>query len=72
LRDLLGGPIDAATRDRARVLVRSDEAIAATRETAIGYLSAARSAVDGLPTNPAVEAMLATCGLLLGRLDPVG
>ena len=72
LRDLLGGPIDSATRDRARVLVRSDEAIAATRETAIGYLSAARSAVDGLPTNPAVEAMLATCGLLLGRLDPVG
>jgi heptaprenyl diphosphate synthase len=72
LRDLLGGPIDAATRDRARNLIRTDAAIAATRETAMGYLSTARSSLDVLPANPAVTAMGSTCDLLLGRLEPTG
>ena len=69
LRSLLGGPIDSAGRDRARELVRADEAISSTRETAVGYLADARVAIDGLPTNPAVGAMLATCDLLVERLD---
>ena len=69
LRSLLGGPIDSAGRDRARELVRADEAISSTRETAVGYLADARVAIDGLPTNPAVGAMLTTCDLLVERLD---
>ena len=69
LRSLLGGPIDSAGRDRARELVRADGAIASTRETAVGYLADARVAIDGLPTNPAVDAMLTTCDLLVERLD---
>ena len=69
LRSLLGGPIDSAGRDRARELVRADEAISSARETAIGYLANARVAIDGLPTNPAVGAMLTTCDLLVERLD---
>ena len=69
LRSLLGGPIDSAGRDRARELVRADGAIASTRETAVGYLADARVAIDGLPTNPAVGAMLTTCDLLVERLD---
>ena len=69
LRSLLGGPIDSAGRDRARELVRADEAISSTRETAVGYLADARLAIDGLPTNPAVGAMLTTCDLLVERLD---
>ena len=69
LRSLLGGPIDSAGRDRARELVRADGAISSTRETAVGYLADARVAIDGLPTNPAVGAMLTTCDLLVERLD---
>ena len=69
LRSLLGGPIDSAGRDRARELVRADGAIASTRETAVGYLADARVAIAGLPTNPAVDAMLTTCDLLVERLD---
>ena len=69
LRSLLGGPIDSAGRDRARELVRADEAISSARETAIGYLANARVAIDGLPANPAVGAMLTTCDLLVERLD---
>ena len=69
LRSLLGGPIDSAGRDRARELVRADGAISSTRETAVGYLEDARVAIDGLPTNPAVGAMLTTCDLLVERLD---
>ena len=69
LRSLLGGPIDSAGRDRARELVRADGAISSTRETAVGYLADARVAIDGLPTNPAVDAMLTTCDLLVERLD---
>ena len=69
LRSLLGGPIDSVGRDRARELVRADGAISSTRETAVGYLADARVAIDGLPTNPAVDAMLTTCDLLVERLD---
>ena len=69
LRSLLGGPIDSTGRDRARELVRADGAISSTRETAVGYLEDARVAIDGLPTNPAVDAMLTTCDLLVERLD---
>ena len=69
LRSLLGGPIDSAGRDRARELVRADGAISSTRETAVGYLADARVAIDRLPTNPAVGAMLTTCDLLVERLD---
>lgn len=69
LRDLLGGPIDAATRDRVRDVIRTDEAIGATRDTAIEFLGSARGALDGLPANPSVGTMQATCDLLLDRLD---
>jgi geranylgeranyl pyrophosphate synthase len=72
LRDLLGGPIDPAARDRARDLIRTDAAITATRETAMGYLSTARTSLGVLPTNPAVTAMGSTCDLLLARLEPTG
>ena len=69
LRSLLGGPIDSTDRDRARELVRADGAISSTRETAIGYLADAQASIAGLPANPAVDAMLTTCDLLVERLD---
>ena len=69
LRSLLGGPIDAATRDRVRDVVRADEAIAATRATAVDFLGQARGSLDALPANPSVHTMQATCDLLLDRLD---
>ena len=58
-----------AGRDRARELVRADEAISSTRETAVGYLADAQASIAGLPANPAVDAMLTTCDLLVERLD---
>ena len=69
LRALLGGPSDAATRDRARDMGRSDEAISSTRATAVGFLDRAQGSLDALPANPAVSTMQATCDLLLERLD---
>ena len=69
LRALLGGPIDAATRNRARDMVRSDEAINSTRATAAGFLDRAQGSLEALPANPAVSTMQATCDLLLERLD---
>ena len=69
LRSLLGGPIDSTDRDRARELVRADGAISSTRETAVGYLADAQASIAGLPANPAVDAMLTTCDLLVERLD---
>ncbi len=69
LRSLLGGPIDSTDRDRARELVQADGAISSTRETAVGYLADAQASIAGLPANPAVDAMLTTCDLLVERLD---
>jgi len=69
LRALLGGPIDAATRNRARDMLRSDEAINSTRATAVGFLDRAQESLKALPANPAVSTMQATCDLLLERLD---
>jgi len=72
LRDLLGGPIDAATRDRVRDVVRDDESIAATRATATDSLDRAGEAVDALGDGPAAGTLRATCDLLLARLDSAG
>ena len=72
LRELLGGPIDDASRDRVREVVRGDEAIAATRVTATDYLGQAVEAVDVLGDGPAAGSLRTTCDLLLARLDSAG
>ena len=69
LKDLLGGEIDSVIRDRVRAVVRNDEAIAATRDTAINFLKSARGELNELGENPAVGTMRSTCDLLLDRLD---
>ncbi len=72
LRGLLGGPIDDATRDRVRDVVRDDAAIAATRTTATDCLGRAVGALDSLGDSPAVATLRTTCDLLLERLDSAG
>ncbi len=68
LRGLLGSPLDDATRDRARDIVRSDGAIGAATATAVDYTDRARAALDGLPDTPAVATLRSTCDLLLARM----
>jgi len=68
LRDLLGGPIDDATRDKARMIVRSDPAIAAATGTAMEFTDRARASLVDLPDTPAVSTLRSTCDLLLARV----
>ena len=68
LRGLLGGPIDDATRDHARMIVRSDSAIGAATQTAVDFTDRARASLDDLPDTPAVLTLRSTCDLLLARV----
>jgi len=72
LRELLGGPINDATRDRVKDLLKSDDSIAATRTTATEFLDQATAALDSLGNEPAVGTLRTTCSLLLDRLDSAG
>ena len=67
LGHLLGGPIDAATRDRARTLVRNDDALGSAMATAVDFTNRARAALDELAPPPATCTMQSTCDLLLAR-----
>lgn len=69
LRNLLGSPIDETTCNQVREIVKADEAISSTRNTAKDYLDEARVALSGLDHTPAVETLWATCDILMGRLD---
>ncbi|HCV37062.1 MAG TPA: geranylgeranyl pyrophosphate synthase [Acidimicrobiaceae bacterium] len=68
LRELLGGPIDDATRDHARRIIRSDTVIDGTTETAVNFTDRARTSLDDLPQTPAVSTLRSTCDLLLARV----
>jgi heptaprenyl diphosphate synthase len=57
LRDLLGKPLDAAERDKALGIVRSDGGIESALVTAREYVAAATAACSELGDGPAVEAL---------------
>ena len=57
LRQLLGGPVGAPERDKARDVVRSTPAIAAARQVGLRYADRAAEAIRTLPPGPVVEAM---------------
>ena len=57
LRDLLGGPLDAPERDKARDIVRSSNGIATARCTASAYADRATEAAAAFPKGPVAAAM---------------
>src|SRR5438552_14456517 len=59
LRDLLGGPLDGDTMNRARDVVRSNGAVSAALSVAAGYAAEAEDALRGFAQNPGVEALRA-------------
>ena len=70
LRSMLGGPMDLATRDRARDLVRADAAITDTVATAHGFTDQARRDLASLPPTPAIRTLQVTCDLLADQMSP--
>ena len=65
LRELLGKPLDAAERDKALAIVRSDAGIEGAIAAARQYVAAAISACDRLGDGPVVDAMREAPGYLL-------
>jgi heptaprenyl diphosphate synthase len=72
LAALLGGPLDAAERDKALAIVRANEGIESAVVTARQYVEAAAAACADLPHSPATEALRAAPDFLLSNLHPNG
>ncbi|MGQ0520365.1 MAG: polyprenyl synthetase family protein [Actinomycetota bacterium] len=70
LRDLLGKPLDAPERDKAREIVKSNGAIAAATAVAGAYADQAAQAAATLPPGPVSAAMADLGRKLLADLTP--
>src|SRR4051794_12369924 len=57
LRGLLGAPLDDATMNTARDVVRSNGAISAALSVANTYAAEAKDALEGMPDNAGVDAL---------------
>jgi len=66
LRALLGRPLDAAERDKALAIVRSNEGIESSIATARSFVDAAGAACDRLPPSASTDALRAAPAALLG------
>ena len=69
LKDLLGNPICNDKRDEALMLVRSDEAIISTVETALDFTYEAQESLKDLPDNPTAEILKSTCTILANQVN---
>lgn len=69
LRSLLGGPVDAATRDEAVRLVRSGPGIPLAIERARSYANSGRDSLAELPPSPGVEGLSAAADYLLSSVE---
>ena len=56
-------------RDQALMLVRSDEAIISTVETALDFTSKAQESLKDLPDNPTAEILKSTCTILANQVN---
>ena len=65
LADLLGKPLDAAEREKALAIVRSNSGIEAAVEVGNTYVDAAVAALERLPINDAVAALREAPAVLL-------
>ena len=69
LKDLLSNPISSDKRDEALTLVRSDEAIVSTIETALTFTHEAKQSLKDLPDNPTAEILKSTCTILANQVN---
>ena len=69
LKDLLVNPICNDKRDEALMLVRSDEAIISTVETALGFTYEAQESLKDLPDNPTAQILKSTCTILANQVN---
>jgi len=65
LRGLLGAPLDDATMNKARDVVRSNGAVSAALTVASTYAGEAEEALSTLPDNPGVDALRSLPGQLV-------
>jgi heptaprenyl diphosphate synthase len=69
LASLLGSPLDAASQDKALAILRSNEGLAASIETAEAYVDRAVAACDDFPDSPATHALRAAPGALIASVS---
>ena len=69
LKDLLSNPMSSDKRDEALILVRSDEAIISTIETALDFTHKAQQSLKDLPNNPTAEILKSTCTILANQVN---
>ena len=69
LNDLLTNPIDNDKRDIALELIRTDEAIESTIETALEFTKNAQQSLISLPNNPTAEILKSTCSILANQVN---
>jgi len=62
---MLGGPIDASTRDAAASLVRDGQGIGLAVDRARAFADTGRSVLDALPASPGVTGLRAAADYLL-------
>ena len=69
LKDLLTSSIDGDKRDKALELIRADEAIESTIETALGFTKKAQESLTSLPNSPTAEILKSTCDILTNQVN---
>ncbi len=69
LKDLLTNSIDGDKRDKALELIRADEAIESTIETALGFTKKAQESLTSLPNSPTAEILKSTCDILTNQVN---
>jgi len=69
LRSLLGGPVDAVTRDTAAAVVRDGSGIEQAIARARGYADSGRDALAILPDSPGVVGLTAAADYLLDSVE---
>ena len=69
LRELLGGPIDSAARDKAIAIVRDGPGIAGTIARARAYADEGRAALQQLPESAGVTGLSAAADYLLNSVE---
>lgn len=69
LRSLLGGPVDADTRDHAAAIVRDGDGIPTAIEMARAYADSGRAALEELPPSPGVTGLHAAADYLMTNVE---
>ncbi len=69
LADLLGSPLDAVAQDKALAILRSNDGLASSIETAQDYVDRAVAACDDFADSPATDALRAAPGALIASVS---